>query len=135
MTEWPLKHTLGDIWSVVYDYECSAVVVLMVPPANSVSITGSLRSAPFTYIHTQFPYSTQHINSDLTKNSPLFGIHPCNNSAKMSTHGKILRGSFSSKMKPHPIIRLKGDSSLPLLSNHYSDVSMSLWPAAAKSTS
>ncbi|XP_046662944.1 receptor-type tyrosine-protein phosphatase kappa-like [Homalodisca vitripennis] len=35
VTEWPLKHTLGDIWSVVYDYECSAVVVLCVPPHNS----------------------------------------------------------------------------------------------------
>ncbi|XP_054277907.1 receptor-type tyrosine-protein phosphatase kappa-like [Macrosteles quadrilineatus] len=35
VTEWPLKHTLGDIWSVVYDYECSAVVVLCVPPPNS----------------------------------------------------------------------------------------------------
>lgn len=37
VTEWPLKSTLGEFWSLVYDYECSAVVVLCVPPHNSVS--------------------------------------------------------------------------------------------------
>ncbi|XP_055381732.1 receptor-type tyrosine-protein phosphatase kappa [Condylostylus longicornis] len=36
VTEWPLKHTLGEFWSLVYDHECSAVVVLCQPPANSV---------------------------------------------------------------------------------------------------
>ncbi|KAI5710062.1 hypothetical protein M8J76_004469 [Diaphorina citri] len=35
VTEWPLKHTPGDFWSLVYDYECSAVVVLCVPPKDS----------------------------------------------------------------------------------------------------
>ncbi|XP_022184512.1 receptor-type tyrosine-protein phosphatase kappa isoform X2 [Nilaparvata lugens] len=35
VTEWPLKHTPGDFWSLVYDYECSAVVVLCVPPKGS----------------------------------------------------------------------------------------------------
>ncbi|KAH1006364.1 hypothetical protein HUJ05_007105 [Dendroctonus ponderosae] len=35
VTEWPLKSTLGEFWSLVYDYECSAVVVLCVPPHNS----------------------------------------------------------------------------------------------------
>ncbi|KAK6617293.1 hypothetical protein RUM44_005624 [Polyplax serrata] len=35
VTEWPLKHTCGEFWSLVYDYECSAVVVLCVPPKNS----------------------------------------------------------------------------------------------------
>lgn len=39
VTEWPLKSTLGEFWSLVYDYECSAVVVLCVPPHNSVSST------------------------------------------------------------------------------------------------
>lgn len=38
VTEWPLKHTPGDFWSLVYDYECSAVVVLCVPPKDSVRI-------------------------------------------------------------------------------------------------
>lgn len=37
VTEWPLKHTQGDLWSMVYDYEAAAVVVLCVPPKNSVS--------------------------------------------------------------------------------------------------
>ncbi|XP_066601849.1 receptor-type tyrosine-protein phosphatase kappa isoform X2 [Prorops nasuta] len=32
VTEWPLKHTCGEFWSLVYDYECAAVVVLCVPP-------------------------------------------------------------------------------------------------------
>lgn len=37
VTEWPLKHTPGEFWSLVYDYECSAIVVLCVPPHSSVS--------------------------------------------------------------------------------------------------
>lgn len=36
VTEWPLKHTVGEFWSLVYDQECSAVVVLLQPPPNSV---------------------------------------------------------------------------------------------------
>ncbi|KAK9891184.1 hypothetical protein WA026_013500 [Henosepilachna vigintioctopunctata] len=36
VTEWPLKQTCGEFWSLVYDYECSAVVVLCVPPNNSI---------------------------------------------------------------------------------------------------
>ncbi|BES90224.1 phosphatase [Nesidiocoris tenuis] len=35
VTEWPLKHTPGEFWSLVYDYECSAVVVLCIPPHDS----------------------------------------------------------------------------------------------------
>lgn len=37
VTEWPLLMTQGEFWSLVYDYECAAVVVLCVPPKNSVS--------------------------------------------------------------------------------------------------
>lgn len=37
VTEWPVKPTCGEFWSLVYDYECSAVVVLCVPPPNSQS--------------------------------------------------------------------------------------------------
>ena len=37
VTEWPLKHTCGEFWSLVYDYECSAVVVLCVPPPGSTN--------------------------------------------------------------------------------------------------
>lgn len=38
VTEWPLKQTCGEFWSLVYDHEASAVVVLCQPPHNSVSI-------------------------------------------------------------------------------------------------
>lgn len=31
--------TCGEFWSLVYDHECSAVVVLCQPPHNSVSLT------------------------------------------------------------------------------------------------
>ncbi|XP_023319121.1 receptor-type tyrosine-protein phosphatase kappa isoform X2 [Trichogramma pretiosum] len=37
VTEWPMSRCLGEFWSLVYDYECSAVVVLCVPPADSTS--------------------------------------------------------------------------------------------------
>ncbi|CAD6227442.1 GSCOCG00001126001-RA-CDS, partial [Cotesia congregata] len=37
VTEWPLKHTCGEFWSLVYDYECSAVVILCVPPTTSTN--------------------------------------------------------------------------------------------------
>lgn len=37
VTEWPLHKTLGEFWSLVYDHECSAVVVICNPPPNSVS--------------------------------------------------------------------------------------------------
>lgn len=36
VTEWPLKNSLGEFWSLVYDYECSAVVVLAVPDPGLV---------------------------------------------------------------------------------------------------
>lgn len=36
VTEWPLKSTLGEFWSLVYDQECAAVVVLCQPPHSSV---------------------------------------------------------------------------------------------------
>ncbi|KAG5874202.1 hypothetical protein JTB14_036911 [Gonioctena quinquepunctata] len=35
VTEWPIKSTCGEFWSLVYDYDCSAVVILCVPPHNS----------------------------------------------------------------------------------------------------
>ncbi|CAO1387004.1 unnamed protein product [Diamesa hyperborea] len=35
VTEWPLKATCGEFWSLVYDHEASAVVVLCNPKSNS----------------------------------------------------------------------------------------------------
>jgi len=32
-----MKSTLGEFWSLVYDYEAAAVVVLCMPPKDSVS--------------------------------------------------------------------------------------------------
>ncbi|XP_070498935.1 receptor-type tyrosine-protein phosphatase U [Chironomus tepperi] len=40
VTEWPLKSTCGEFWSLVYDHECSAVVVLCQPPHNSQTYPG-----------------------------------------------------------------------------------------------
>ncbi|XP_058795519.1 receptor-type tyrosine-protein phosphatase kappa isoform X1 [Phymastichus coffea] len=37
VTEWPVQKCLGEFWSLVYDYECSAVVVLCVPPTGSAN--------------------------------------------------------------------------------------------------
>lgn len=37
VTEWPLRHTCGEFWSLVYDYECAAVVVLCVPAQGSTN--------------------------------------------------------------------------------------------------
>lgn len=37
VTEWPVTRSLGEFWSLVYDYECAAVVVLCVPPAGSTN--------------------------------------------------------------------------------------------------
>jgi hypothetical protein len=62
VTEWPLPHTLGDLWSLVYDYDCSAVVVLTSPPPSSVSffpatlypITSNQYTCPLEPILTLF---------------------------------------------------------------------------------
>lgn len=51
VTEWPLKNTSGEFWSLVYDYECSAVVVLCVPPHGSVRESFPLRE---TSLRTSF---------------------------------------------------------------------------------
>ena len=37
ITEWPLKHTIQDIWSLIYDHDCNTVVVLGGVPPNSSS--------------------------------------------------------------------------------------------------
>ncbi|ROT66726.1 hypothetical protein C7M84_015219 [Penaeus vannamei] len=36
VTEWPTTQTLGDLWSLVFDHDCSAVVVLC-DPTNAVN--------------------------------------------------------------------------------------------------
>lgn len=34
ITEWPLKKTLSDIWSLIYDHECNSVIILGEPPVT-----------------------------------------------------------------------------------------------------
>ena len=34
VAEWPLSNTCSDIWSLVYDHDCSAVVVLCNPTST-----------------------------------------------------------------------------------------------------
>ncbi|XP_037044078.1 receptor-type tyrosine-protein phosphatase kappa isoform X2 [Bradysia coprophila] len=58
VTEWPMKHTVGEFWSLVYDQECSAVVVLLQPPPNS----------------TTYP-SFWPEKSKMEKYGPVFSVH------------------------------------------------------------
>lgn len=44
VTEWPLQKTCGEFWSLVYDHECSAIVVLCQPPQLSVRSTSFNRA-------------------------------------------------------------------------------------------
>ncbi|CAD6997006.1 receptor-type tyrosine-protein phosphatase kappa [Ceratitis capitata] len=69
VTEWPLKHTLGEFWSLVYDQECSVVVVLCQPPLNSQN----------------FPSFWPH-KSKMEKYGPVFSVH--NVSSKSYTNIK-----------------------------------------------
>jgi len=39
VTEWPLSNTCSDVWSLVYDHDCSAVVVLCTPSIGGVTNT------------------------------------------------------------------------------------------------
>ncbi len=45
VTEWPLPNTCSDVWSLVYDHDCSAVVVLCNPTStvSAVSFTFCLQ--------------------------------------------------------------------------------------------
>ena len=39
VTEWPLPTTCSDIWSLVYDHDCSAVVVLCNPTSTVSNVS------------------------------------------------------------------------------------------------
>ena len=41
VTEWVLPPSVADLWSLVYDYDCAAVVVLCNPDASPVSAAPS----------------------------------------------------------------------------------------------
>lgn len=78
VTEWPLQKTCGEFWSLVYDHECSAIVVLCQPPQLSV------RSASFNRatIRTDHPKTsllflpTATISFLLARGSPLEKVRP-----------------------------------------------------------
>ena len=42
VTEWPLPTTCSDIWSLVYDHDCSAVVVLCNPTSTVSNVSTSV---------------------------------------------------------------------------------------------
>lgn len=44
VTEWPTSQTLGDLWSLVFDHDCAAVVVLCYPTNPVVGSLAPLRS-------------------------------------------------------------------------------------------
>ena len=51
VTEWPLSNTCSDIWSLVYDHDCSSLVVLCNPTSTVSNVTFSqflLRFSAFT---------------------------------------------------------------------------------------
>ena len=61
VTEWPLPNTCSDIWSLVYDHDCSAVVVLCNPTStvSAVSINLTYEILPNNYflhflIHSKY---------------------------------------------------------------------------------
>ncbi|KAI1281921.1 Receptor-type tyrosine-protein phosphatase kappa [Halotydeus destructor] len=35
VTEWPMAHTVGDCWALIYDHNCNSVVVLGTPPDDA----------------------------------------------------------------------------------------------------
>ena len=40
VTEWPLSTTCSDIWSLIYDHDCSALVVLCNPTSTVANVRG-----------------------------------------------------------------------------------------------
>ena len=43
VTEWPLTNTCSDLWSLVYDHDCSAVVVLCNPAPGIGNVNPDLK--------------------------------------------------------------------------------------------
>ena len=64
VTEWPLPTTCSDIWSLVYDHDCSAVVVLC-NPTSTVSNVSPLShdvSSMYSFQDSGYKNSRYHIN-------------------------------------------------------------------------
>ncbi len=77
VTEWPLPHTLGDLWSLVYDYDCSAVVVLTNPAPSSVSpLVLSFTPRP-SFTMGFFQLLNLELPSVLARRTPLRQVWPC----------------------------------------------------------
>ncbi|KAF4528678.1 hypothetical protein B566_EDAN016571 [Ephemera danica] len=64
VTEWPVVKTLGEFWSLAYDYECSAIVVLCTHPKNSQGFPPfwpeGRKSVKYGPVFTIEPISHQH---------------------------------------------------------------------------
>lgn len=71
-----MKHTLGEFWSLVYDHECAAVVVLCQPPANSVSLGSFQLNDHITLQPFQQQYPAFWPERQAKKYGPVFTIEP-----------------------------------------------------------
>jgi protein tyrosine phosphatase len=65
VTEWPLPNTCSDIWSLVYDHDCSAVVVLCNPTSTVANVypsfwPDSTRSKKYGQVFTVEHVSHKH---------------------------------------------------------------------------
>uniref|UniRef100_T1ITA2 Protein-tyrosine-phosphatase n=1 Tax=Strigamia maritima TaxID=126957 RepID=T1ITA2_STRMM len=77
VTEWPMKHTMGDVWSLVYDHDCKSVVILCNPSTvviptdekNNVEKNEKEKIDP----HKQYP-SFWPENGKTVKYGPIFTV-------------------------------------------------------------
>ena len=63
VTEWPVVSTCSDLWSLVYDHDCSAVVVLCNPSPGVSNVSVSLRSSETNVTCSRILRSGQRIRS------------------------------------------------------------------------
>ena len=50
VTEWPVVSTCSDLWSLVYDHDCSAVVVLCNPSPGVSNVSPAQLSGGKTHL-------------------------------------------------------------------------------------
>ena len=50
VTEWPVASTCSDLWSLVYDHDCSAVVVLCNPSPGVSNVSQLTHTYTSTYV-------------------------------------------------------------------------------------
>ncbi len=76
MTEWPLQSTCSDVWSLVYDHDCSAVVVLCNPTSGVANVRiGQHQGASRLQRHL-FLYSTVGLSIVLAGEHSIQEVRP-----------------------------------------------------------